>query len=549
MDEVGRITRAAGVVSFFTLLSRITGLLRDIVVAYFFGAQVVTDAFFVAFRIPNMLRRLTAEGALASGFIPVFTDYLTHHSRAEAAKVARIVFTFTALFLGGLTLFGILLAGPLTQMIAPGFLDDPEKFTLTVFLTRLMFPYIFFVSLVALAMGVLNSFRHFVAPALSPLLLNFSIIVCVFVLTPFLDPPVTSLAYGVLLGGVVQLLLQLPYLARYGVSLSVDLNFRHPALRRLLFLMGPAVFGAAVYQINIFVSTILASMLPTGSVSYLYYADRLLEFPVGIFAIALGTAALPSFASLVAKRELAELRSALSYALRLVNFVSLPASLGLMIVAVPVFSLFFQRGAFDADATFHTSQALIYYSFALWGISGTKVVVPVFYAMEDTRTPVRVGFWAFVLNLFLSLVFMGKITAGEDSNWLAHLVAALSQHLSLFSLSYAGLALATSISSTFQFLVLLLILHRRLGPFPLRELLVSFFRNFINALLMALPLLFIVRRVDWIGSETTPLTHGLLFLLLLGLGTLLYLGLSYLLRSPEWEIIRSLGGKIRARSF
>jgi putative peptidoglycan lipid II flippase len=412
-----------------------------------------------------------------------------------------------------------------------------------------MFPYIFFVSLVALAMGVLNSFRHFVAPALSPLLLNFSIIVCVFVLTPFLDPPVTSLAYGVLLGGVVQLLLQLPYLARYGVSLSVDLNFRHPALRRLLFLMGPAVFGAAVYQINIFVSTILASMLPTGSVSYLYYADRLLEFPVGIFAIALGTAALPSFASLVAKRELAELRSALSYALRLVNFVSLPASLGLMIVAVPVFSLFFQRGAFDADATFHTSQALIYYSFALWGISGTKVVVPVFYAMEDTRTPVRVGFWAFVLNLFLSLVFMGKITAGEDSNWLAHLVAALSQHLSLFSLSYAGLALATSISSTFQFLVLLLILHRRLGPFPLRELLVSFFRNFINALLMALPLLFIVRRVDWIGSETTPLTHGLLFLLLLGLGTLLYLGLSYLLRSPEWEIIRSLGGKIRARSF
>lgn len=549
MDEVGRLTRAAGVISFFTLLSRVMGLLRDIVIAYLFGVQKAADAFFVAFRIPNMLRRLTAEGALTAAFIPVFTDYLTNQGKDEAMRVARIIFTFAALFLGGLTLLGILFAGPLTQLIAPGYLADQVKFTLTVFLTRLMFPYIFLVSLVALAMGILNSFRHFMAPALSPLLLNLSIIACALVLSASLDEPVTSLAYGVLLGGIAQLLLQLPYLFRYGVSLAADFNFEHPALRRLLFLMGPALFGAAVYQINIFVSTILASMLPTGSVSYLYYADRLLEFPVGVFAIALGTAALPSFSSLVAKGELGELRGAFSYTLRLVNFVSLPAALGLMVISVPVFSLFFQRGAFDADATFKTAQALVYYSVGLWGISGIKVAVPVFYAMEDTRTPVRVAFWSFILNLLLSLMLMGEITASRDSHVLARTVVTLSQYFNLVSLSHGGLALATAISSTFNFLILVLILHRRLGQLPLREYLVSFFRNLFNALLMVLPLFLVVRKVNWVGAEKSLLTHGAIFLCLLGLGIFLYLVLSFLLRSPEWPVVRELGIRIKRQYF
>ncbi|MEK7210316.1 MAG: murein biosynthesis integral membrane protein MurJ, partial [Candidatus Binatota bacterium] len=371
MEEVGRITRAAGVVSFFTLLSRLTGLLRDMVIGYLFGAQGTADAFFVAFRIPNLLRRLTAEGALTAGFIPVFTDYLTNQGKAEAMRVARIVFTFLGLFLAVLTLLGMLFAAPLTQLFAPGFLADRGKFGLTVFLTRLMFPYVFFVSLVALAMGVLNSLRHFMAPALSPVLLNLSIICCAILFAPWMEIPVISLGYGVLLGGVAQLLLQLPYLSRQGFTYSPDFHFKDPVLKRLLFLMGPAFIGAAVYQINVLVSTIFASMLPEGSVSYLYYADRLLQFPLGIFAVALGTAALPSFSSLVAKKEYDELKLGLSYSLRLVNFFSLPATLGLMIVSVPIFSLLFQRGAFDANATLGTAQALIYFSFGLWGFSGT----------------------------------------------------------------------------------------------------------------------------------------------------------------------------------
>lgn len=547
-EEVGRITKAAGIVGFFTLLSRITGFLRDMIVAYLFGAQGSADAFFVAFRIPNLLRRLTAEGALTAGFIPVFTGYLNNHGQDEAQKVARIIFTFASLVLGILVILGILFSEPLIRVFAPGFAADREKLSLTVWLTQLMFPYIFFVSLVALAMGILNTLRHFMAPALSPVLFNLCIVICALFLAPFLREPVSSLAYGVLIGGVAQLLLQFPYLRRHGISLSIDFSFNHPGLKRLLFLMVPAVFGAAVYQINVLVSTMLASMLPEGSVSYLYYADRLLEFPVGIFAIALGTAALPSFASLVAKKEIAELRYALSYALRLVNFIALPCAIGLMVISVPIFALFFQRGAFDADTTAKTAQALIYYSLGLWGISGAKLVTPMFYAMEDMKTPVWIAFWSFVLNILLSLMLMGEVHASEESQWLSPAIAALANNLGLFSLAHGGLALATAMSSTFNFLVLLAILHRRLGRLFLEEILASFVRNLINALLMGLPLLFIVHNVDWTGPGRNWMMHSAVFLLLLGLGVAVYVILSFLLRSPEWAILRELGTKLKRRS-
>lgn len=547
-EEVRKIAKAAGVVGFFTLLSRITGLLRDIVVGYLFGAQAAADAFFVAFRIPNLLRRLTAEGALTVAFIPVFTNYLAHKGRSEAVKVARVIFTFVALFLAAITLLGIIFAEPITRLFAPGFMEEHEKFSLTVFLTRLMFPYIFFVSLVALAMGVLNTLRHFMAPALSPVFFNLSIVLCAISLSPFLAEPVSSLAYGVLLGGVVQLLLQLPFLSRYGISAAFDFDFRHPALGRLLFLMGPAVFGAAVYQINVLISTILASMLPSGSVSYLYYADRLLEFPVGVFAIALGTAALPSFSSLVAKRELDGLRGALTYALRIVNFISLPASIGLMVLAVPIFAIFFQRGAFDVQTTRNTADALFFYSLGLWGISGTRLLAPVFYAMEDTKTPVLVALGSFLINLVLSLALMGEVSSGAASgSWVAPTIANLSAHLSLFAMAHNGLALATSVSATFNFLVLLLLLHRRLEGLPLGEFAVSFVRNLLSALLMALPLAWLVGTIDWIGTERNMFSLGAFFILVLSLGLVIYVVLSFLLRSPERTILREVAAGVKKR--
>jgi putative peptidoglycan lipid II flippase len=547
-EESVKIARAAGVVGFFTMLSRIAGLLRDIVVGYLFGSQGAADAFFVAFRIPNLLRRLTAEGALTVAFVPVFTSYLAKEGKPEAVKVAQVVFTFVGLFLAGTTALGIVFAEPITRLFAPGFLDDTDKFWLTVYLTRLMFPYILFVSLVALAMGVLNAVRHFMAPALSPALFNLCIVTCAMILSPILSEPVMSLAYGVLLGGLAQLLLQLPYLFRYGFVPTLNFQFNHPALRRLVLLMAPAVFGAAVHQVNVLISTMLASLLPAGSVSFLYYADRLLEFPVGVFAIALGTAALPSFSLLLANGDKAGLRATITQSLKLVNFFSLPATLGLIAVAVPVFAILFQRGAFDAFTTLSTAQALVFYALGLWGISGAKLLAPVFYAMEDMRTPVWIALFSFLLNLILSLVLMGPLTVDAHSaSRPALIIAGVSHQLGVASLQHSGLALATSISSTFNFLTLLFILHRKLQGLPLREVFASFVRNLLNSALMALPLVWVAGKVDWVGPERNLYQLTSIFAALVALGLVLYLVLSWLLRSPEWPFVSQFSNAVRRR--
>ena len=547
-EEAGKLTRAAGVVGFFTLLSRVTGLLRDVVIGFLFGAQGAADAYFVAFRIPNLLRRLTAEGALTVAFIPVFTNYMAREGKAEAIKVTQIVFSFLTIFLALITLLGIVFARPLTLFFAPGFMQEPEKFQTAVSLTRWMFPYIFFVSLVALAMGVLNALRHFMAPAMSPVLFNLCNILCAIIFYPLLDEPILGLAFGVLIGGAAQLLFQIPYLLKQGIHLRFNFNFKHPGLGRLLYLMGPAAFGAAVYQINVLVSTMLASFLPSGSISYLYYADRFLEFPVGVFAIALGTAALPSFSMLVAAGNVKELQATLAYALRIVNFVCLPATAGLAVLAVPLFAIFFQRGAFDANTTLNSAQALIFFSFALWSISGTKLVAPVFYAMEDTKTPVFVGIIAFVVNLVASLALMGAINIDADSaGFITRMIATTSARIGILSLGHGGLALATSISSLCNFFILLFILHRRLEGIPLRAVARSFVRNLFSASLMALPLFWLVGQVDWTGTAIGASSKALLLASLIVLGISLYLALSFLLRSPEWPMVEQFRRALQSR--
>ncbi|MPZ75549.1 MAG: murein biosynthesis integral membrane protein MurJ [Deltaproteobacteria bacterium] len=547
-EEAGRLTRAAGVVGFFTLLSRMTGLLRDVVIGFLFGAHGAADAYFVAFRIPNLLRRLTAEGALTVAFIPVFTSYLAKEGKAEAVKLTQIVFSFVAIILGIVAVLGVLFAGPLTRLFAPGFLQNPAKFELAVSLTRWMFPYIFFVSLVALAMGILNALRHFMAPAVSPVLFNLCNVACAIAFFPLLDEPILGLAFGVLFGGAAQLLFQVPYLLKNGIILRFDFNFRHPGLGRLLYLMGPAAFGAAVYQINVLVSTMLASLLPSGSVSYLYYADRFLEFPVGIFAIALATAALPSFSRLVTTGNVTELRETLAYSLRLVNFICLPATTGLIVLAVPLFAIFFQRGAFDANATVNSAQALIFYSLGLWSISGTKLVAPVFYAMQDTKTPVLVGIISFVINLVVSLALMGEIKVEADSTSIvARMIATSTAHLGIIPLAHGGLALATSVSSMCNYFILLVILHRRLGGIPLGEVVTSLLRSLVNASLMALPLLWVVSRVDWTGDGISLTWKALVLAGLVIFGTSFYLFLSYAVKSPEWLIVRQLQGALQKR--
>ncbi len=439
-NENAKVARAAGVVGAATMLSRIFGFLRDMVVAAFFGAGLTTDAFFVAFRIPNMLRRLLAEGSLTVSFVPVFTEYLNRRSKPEALELANIAFTLLSILLAVVSVLGVLLAPLIVTVMAPGFSRSPEQYELAVFLTRFMFPYIFLISLVALCMGILNSLRHFAAPALSPVVLNLCMIIAALSLRDLFREPVTALAVGVMVGGVLQLAMQWPFLVRLGVTLKPAFSFRHPGIRQMGLLFLPAFFGAAIYQINIFIGTILASLLPTGSVSYLYYADRIVELPLGVFAIAVGTAALPSLSGQVAQGLTEDFKRTISFSLRLILFITIPATVALIVLREPIISVLFQRGHFDAQSTALTAQALLYYALGLWAFSTIRVIVSAFYALQDTKLPMRAAAAALVVNVAASLILM-------------------------FPLRHGGLALATSIATAANVAILTVVLRRRIGPF------------------------------------------------------------------------------------
>jgi putative peptidoglycan lipid II flippase len=501
MGENREIAKAAGTVGFFTLVSRVAGLVRDSVMGYYFGAGIAADAFFVAFRIPNLLRRFVAEGAMSTAFIPVFTEYWTTRTREEAIEAASVLATFMAILVGGLTVLGMLFSPQLTSWFAPGFVGEAGKYQLTVSLTRWCFPYIFLVSMVALCSGILNSLRHFTAPALSPVFLNIAMIASVLLLAPRMRTPVYGLAVGVLVGGCAQLGLQLSALRRLGVRLWPTWNPYHRAVQRTMRLMGPMVFGAAVYQINLLVDTILASMLPSGSVSYLWYADRVFEFPLGVFAIALGTAALPSFSAQAARGALDEMRQSLLFAMRLTNFIVMPAAVGIYLLAVPITSVLFERGAFGYPQALLTGQALAAFALGLWPVAMIRLVIPAFYALQNTRTPVLTAAAAFVANVLFSLMLMGPVFATNDS-LVGGLIASLSQVLTVFDLRHAGLALSTSLAATVNLILLTCLLRGRLGGLGLRAILPSMARSGLAAAAMIAPVLYLSGRIDWSASPS-----------------------------------------------
>ncbi|HVM96800.1 MAG TPA: murein biosynthesis integral membrane protein MurJ [Candidatus Acidoferrales bacterium] len=496
MSENRQIARAAGLVSFFTFISRIFGLVRDSVVGYYFGTGPAADAFFVAFRIPNLLRRFVAEGAMSTAFIPVFTDYWTNRSRQEALRAASAIATVMAVGLATITLVGILLSPWLTGVFAPGFLGEPGKYELTVELTRWTFPYIFLVSLVALCAGLLNSVRHFTAPAISPIVLNLTMIFAAAVVCPHLSVPVRGLAYGVLGGGVLQLALQLPPMIRLGIRLRPLWQPSHEAVRRALRLIAPMAFGAAVYQVNILIDTVLASVLPSGSVSYLWYADRVFEFPIGIFAVALGTAAMPSFAAQAARGAVDEMRRSLLFAMRMTNFIVIPAAVGICLLSLPITTVLFERGAFGFDEAVRTANALSAFAIGLWSVSLVRLLVPAFYALEDTRTPVVTAMGAFAANLVGSVTLMGAVAPTGESA-VADGIAALTTHVAVLDLKHAGLALSTSIAATVNMGLLLWLLHRRIGGLGLRQLIPSLVRNLAASAAMVPGVWYVSNLADW----------------------------------------------------
>jgi putative peptidoglycan lipid II flippase len=434
----GQVVRALGGIASATLLSRLLGFVRDMVVARAFGAGPITDAFFVAFRIPNILRRLLAEGALSTSMIPVFTDYMARDDRPELLRMLRAVLGLSLLALTVTTVLGVIFTPAILHAIAPGFMDDPAQAALAITLTRIMFPFLLLVGLAAMATGILNSQGRFFAAAVGPAVLNVGMILAVLLLAHSVDPPVVSLAIGVLAGGVGQLLVQVPSLAATGLLVMPSRDLRHPAIARILRLLLPAVFGLAAVQLMVFINTLLASLLPLGSISYLYYADRVMEFPLGVFGIALASASLPVMSRHAAAQDHRGLADTLNFALRLAFYVSIPATVGLVMLRAPIVRVLFERGRFGPAETAATAEALAWYAIGLAGFSGSRIVAQTFYARGEAATAVRWGVVSIVANVVAALALMGP-------------------------LEHAGLAAAASVGAGVNLVSLLVIARLRLG--------------------------------------------------------------------------------------
>lgn len=400
------LLKTLATVSGMTLVSRILGFVRDVLIARTFGAGIATDAFFVAFRIPNLLRRIFAEGAFSQAFVPILAEYKNNRTPAETRDLVDHVATLLGIVLFVVTLVGVIAAPLLIYVSAPGFSASPQKFTLTVELLHITFPYILFISLVALAGGILNTYGKFSVPAVTPALLNLSFVGCVLWLAPLLDTPVLALAWAVLMGGVLQLVFQVPFLMR--IKMMPRLRFRSGDVGawRVLRQMGPAVFGVSVGQISLLINTIFASFLITGSVSWLYYADRLMEFPAGLLGVALGTVLLPSLSRHYIDNSVEEYSRLLDWGLRLTILLTLPAALALALLAVPLITTLFYHGEFSANDVWMTRDALVAYSVGLLGLILVKVLAPGFYARQNIKTPVKIAVITLVATQLMNLAFI-----------------------------------------------------------------------------------------------------------------------------------------------
>ncbi len=513
MSEKKNIVRAAGVLGFATILSRIMGMVRDMVVSRLFGAGFATDAFFAAFQIPNMLRRFFAEGALTSAFVPIFAEWYTQKSEKKARDLANTCFTLLTMVMAGITIAGIVFSPLIITIMFPGFRTEPAKYELTVYLNRLMFPYIFFISLVALSMGILNTVRHFFTPAISTVFLNLSMIGGAVFLHSHFSVPIVALAVGVLVGGTIQLLLQLPTLYQKGFPIRFRFDPKHPAVRRIALLMGPSVFGVGVYYLNITVGNILASLLPQGSVSYIYYAQRLFEFPQGIFTVSVAQAVLPSMSRQAISGDMDQLKDSLVFGLKLILFITIPATVGLMVCATPIFSLLFMGGAFDYGKAVNSAQALIAYAGGLSLVAMVRILVPTFYSLKDTKTPVGIAFVAFLLNALFSLILM-------------------------VPLKHSGIALASSLSALCNMAMLFFYLRRKIGPFGGRSVVITAIKTMAASIPMGIVAYWGNGLIDW-SMEGHKSLKALALFSTIGVSAAVFFAIAYLLRCEESrEIMR-----------
>jgi putative peptidoglycan lipid II flippase len=516
--ESVKIARSATGIGIATLGSRILGFLRDVLIANFFGTGVFAQTFFAAFRIPNLMRRLFGEGALSASFIPVFTEELSGKGKDSAWDLAISVFNSLALVLAGIVLAGMIFSPLITRMIVPGFADTPGKIELTSRLLRIMFPYLFFIALAALMMGVLNSLRHFAAPALAPIILNVSMITFLIFFVRKVDEPVIGLAIAVIIGGVGQLGIQMVTAIKKGMPIGRKFILYHPLVKKIALLMLPAALGAGIYQINIFVDGICASyesIVGKGAIAALWYANRLMQFPLAIFGLAVATAIFPQMAVSSSKNDLRTLGETVSFGLRTVFLLMIPSAIGLIILRRPIISILFERNEFGSYSTEITSTALLYYCVGLFAYAGVHILSKSFYSLQDMKTPVKVASLAMAANIILNLALMRPLKVG-------------------------GLSLATSISSIMNLCLLSHLLRKRIGSFEGRKIMFSCLRVIAASAIMGFLLWAVKRSLPPVDSSLKELAN-LLILILTGSGSFIIMCL--LFKVNELKILKKAFSK------
>jgi putative peptidoglycan lipid II flippase len=526
LTDKKQILKSASIITLVTLVSRVLGYVRDQRIALLLGTTPAADAYVLAYRIPNLFRRLVAEGSMTASFIPVFTGYMRERTKQEVWEFANRLFWTLAVVAAVITILGMVFSPSVVHLFAGKNIAGAQA----VELNRIIFPYLFFIALAALAMGILNCFDIFGLPAATPVFLNVAtIFFSVGIVWRHFKDPATALAVGVLVGGVLQFLIQVPLLVQKGMNFNFGISFSHPAIKDVARLMVPRLFGIGIGQINLLIDTrfATASMMPEGSLAALYLADRVMELVLGGYAIAVATAILPMMSHQAAANDYGALKKTLAFSVRIVAFITVPAALGLMILREPIIRVLFQHGQFVAASTRLTARALLYYSIGLPALASVKLIVPAFYSARDTKTPVIVAFISMVMNIVLNIVFLQFFFKRVQNG---------------------GPALATALACFFDFFALFIIFRLRYGSMGTLDILRSFTKISLCAGIMGV--------ACWLGARYTEFTIHSSFLIQLlvfaGLifgATALYLALAWIFRCHEIQEVYGIAVRRRVGGY
>jgi len=501
------LARYAGKTALGTILSRVLGYVRDMLVASLFGTGMFADAFYAAFRIPNLFRRMFGEGSFSAAFIPVFNEYLNGKERTVTQDFLNTVFTALVLILMVISVLGMFFAPVITRIVAGGFSNDPEKMQLTIELARLMFPFIFFVCLASFLLATLNTLHSFFLPALAPASLSFSEVFYILAVAPMIIPEsqIKGLAVSVIVGGLVHFLIQYPKLKDLGWHLKFKLNLKHPGVKKVIFLMIPSIIGLSADQINALVDSRCASSLGQGPVSALYYSNRIMQMPLAVFGLALATVSLPAMSNAYAQKDIKALKKSLNYSIRFSIFALFPAAAGLIAIGLPIIKLLFEYGKFDSFGSIMTNDALFYYSLGLPAYAAAKIFANAFYSFQDTKTPVKTAIWTMILHVVLCFMLMYQIGVG-------------------------GLALATALSAYFNLLLLVVYLKKRIGKLGLKQILFSSLKVLLASIITGI-----------VAYNMCKISVNLFISVPVSVvsGSIVFIVISYILKSEELKIILS----------